>query len=97
MNVQPQSCDLTIDSDDNQRLADLCGQFDEHLRRVEETFGVEINSRGNVFQIIGEPASARQAGNVLKGLYEETAKGPLSPAKVHLFLQGSAAGEALPR
>ena len=51
--------DFTLDPDDNARLANLCGPFDEHLRQVELRLGVEINHRGNVFQVIGEDAAAR--------------------------------------
>lgn len=38
---------------DNKRLAKLCGQFDENLCLMERYLGVEINNRGNDFQIIG--------------------------------------------
>ncbi len=87
LNALPQSCDFRLESEDNQRLANVCGQFDENLRQVEITCGVEINNRGNVFQIIGDPTSAQAAMEMLKGLYEETAKGPLTPANVQLLLQ----------
>ena len=35
MKVQPDSFDFTLEPADNERLANLCGQFDEHLRQVE--------------------------------------------------------------
>ena len=44
---------LALSPPDNQRLAELCGKFDENLRQIERQLGVEINSRGNQFQIIG--------------------------------------------
>ncbi len=87
MSAHPQSCDFILESADNQRLANLCGQFDEHLKQVEQSLGVEINSRGNLFQVIGEPVSAKLATDVIKRLYEETAKGPLTPARVHLLVK----------
>lgn len=74
---------------DNQRLANLCGQFDEHLRQVERRLGVEINNRGNVFRVIGDPEAVRATGEVLKGLYAAARSGPLNPPQVHLFLQQS--------
>ena len=49
--------DFTLDPEDNARLANLCGPFDEHLRQVELRLGVEINHRGHLFQIIGDEAS----------------------------------------
>jgi phosphate starvation-inducible PhoH-like protein len=81
--------DFTLEPADNQRLANLCGQFDEHLRQLERRLGVEINNRGNVFNIIGDQAAVSAAREVLQGLYDETANAALSPASVHLFLQES--------
>ncbi|HRP36047.1 MAG TPA: phosphate starvation-inducible protein PhoH, partial [Gammaproteobacteria bacterium] len=45
--------DLVLEPADNQRLANLCGQFDEHLKQIERRLGVSIGSRGNRFQIEG--------------------------------------------
>jgi phosphate starvation-inducible PhoH-like protein len=72
---------------DNARLANLCGQFDEHLRQMEQRLGVEINNRGNLFRILGAPDATRSAGDVLERLYKLTSEGTLTPAKVHLHLQ----------
>lgn len=83
----PQTCDFTLDTDDNRRLADVCGQFDENLRRLEESLGVEINNRGKQFQVIGEPVPARKATEVLRRIFAETAKGPVNPDKLHLFIE----------
>lgn len=89
MSEHLQSNQFVLDPPDNLRLANLCGQFDEHLRQIERSLGVEINNRGNCFQVIGEDASVRAAGEVLNGLYAESANETLSPAQVHLFLQGT--------
>ena len=89
MSEHLQSNQFVLDPPDNLRLANLCGQFDEHLRQIERSLGVEINNRGNRFQVIGEDASVRAAGEVLNGLYVESANETLSPARVHLFLQGT--------
>jgi phosphate starvation-inducible PhoH-like protein len=82
----PHSNDFVLEPADNQRLASLCGQFDEHLKQIERRMGVEINSRGNMFRVIGDALSVRAAGEVLKELYAETGGAPLTPARVHLFL-----------
>ena len=87
MKVQPDSFDFTLEPADNERLANLCGQFDEHLRQVEGRLGVEVTSRGNRFRVIGDSAPVQMAGQVLKNLYSETAKVHLTPARVHLVLQ----------
>lgn len=77
---------------DNVRLANLCGQFDEHLRLVERRLGVEINSWGRRFQIIGEQGSTQVAEDVLIQLYKATENNTLSARDVHLHLQESANG-----
>jgi len=65
----------------------LCGEFDTHLRQIESRLGVEINNRGNSFNVIGEKLSVEAAGEVLKSLYEETSMARLTKRRVHLFLQ----------
>jgi phosphate starvation-inducible PhoH-like protein len=85
----PESTDIVLEPADNQRLANLCGQFDEHLRQIERRLGVEVNNRGNIFRVIGDGEAVQAAGEVLRGLYRETAEEPLSPNRVHLFLQES--------
>lgn len=87
MNSTLESCDFVLDSADNQRLANVRGQFDEHLKQVERRLGVEINSRGNAFQVIGDTNAAQAAEKVIKGLYAEAEKVSLTPDRVHLFLQ----------
>jgi len=87
--------DISLEPADNERLAELCGQFDDHLRQLEQRLGVEINSRGNRFRIIGEAGSVQQAQQVLEGLYRATASSTLTPEKIHLYLQEADAGTAV--
>lgn len=84
---QPLSADLVLDPSDNNRLANLCGPLDEHLRQVERRMGVEINNRGNTFQVIGTAKSVEMTEKLIKDLYSSTETEMLSPEKVHLFLQ----------
>ncbi len=72
------------------RFANLCGQFDEHLRLIEQRLTIEIRNRGNQFELIGEPKHTTSAENLLRRLYRETKGTELSPDMVHLFLQESA-------
>ncbi|HMM78005.1 MAG TPA: PhoH family protein [Gammaproteobacteria bacterium] len=83
--------ELTLEPLDNERLANLCGQFDDHLRLIERRLGVEIGNRGNVFQLTGETAARETAAGILRELYAATAHKLLAPADVHLQLQESAA------
>src|SRR5512139_440677 len=89
LNASADSLDLTLEPADNQRLANLCGQLDEHLRLIERRLGVEINTRGAQFRIIGDGEAVKAAAEVLRGLYKATAEEALIPATVHLFLQES--------
>jgi len=84
-----QSSQFTLEPADNQRLANLCGQFDEHLRQIERSLGVEINNRGNQFEVIGEHRSVQAAGELLAGLYKEADESALNSESVHLFIRES--------
>ena len=48
--------DFTLEPDDIERLANMTGPFDAHLRLVELRLGVEISNRGNVFRVDGRDA-----------------------------------------
>jgi len=85
----PEFVDLVLTPEDNERLANVCGQLDEHLRQIERRLGIEINNRGNHFRLIGVPHAVAAGARVLRDLYESTADEPLTPQKVHLFLQES--------
>ena len=75
---------------DNQRLAALCGQFDQNLQIIERHLGVEINNRGSEFEIFGSPMSVSKASKVILQLYEETSKSDnIDPSKVQLTLKSS--------
>lgn len=89
MNATPASSEILLEPADNKRLANLCGQFDEHLRQIERRLGVEISNRGNNFRVIGDSDSVTAAGELLKSLYSQTGREQLSPARVHLHLQES--------
>ncbi|HRF64132.1 MAG TPA: PhoH family protein [Candidatus Competibacter sp.] len=90
-NPSPKFQDLLLEPADNERLAKLCGQLDEHLRQIERRLGVEINNRGHQFRVIGEPHAVTVAVAVLEALYRTTQDEILTPAQVHLFLQEAGA------
>ncbi len=89
MSKSLETLDFVLEPADNRRLANLCGQLDEHLRQVERRLGVEINNRGNNFRVIGGKGAIRLASKVVQELYAETAQRALTPSGVHLFLQQS--------
>jgi phosphate starvation-inducible PhoH-like protein len=84
---------FTLEPFEARRFANLCGQFDEHLRLLEQRLDVEIRNRGNQFELIGEPGPTHSAELLLRRLYRETKATELSPDLVHLFLQESAVQE----
>ncbi len=74
---------------DNDRLANLCGQFDEHLKQIEERLKVQISNRGDQFLVVGPDKIAASAQKLINHLYEATEMETLAPERVHLFLQDS--------
>jgi len=83
---QPHS--VVLEPDDARHLAALCGQFDAHLRQIEERLGVSIAARGNRFLISGDEAAVAAAADLLAHLYAEICQGvTLSPESLHLQLQ----------
>ncbi|AOV17559.1 phosphate starvation-inducible protein PhoH [Acidihalobacter aeolianus] len=94
--AHPASLNLTLEPASTVRLANLCGQFDEHLRLMERRLGVELNNRGGHFTLIGQdPAALDVAARVLRTLYESAGDEEITPAMVHLSLQECGA-ESLP-
>ncbi len=87
MNPPPYHQERWLEPADNQRLANLCGHLDEHLRQIERRLGVEIRNRGNQFRFVGSPEAAAVAEATVVGLYALTRDQALTPTTVHLFLQ----------
>ena len=85
--VQTVVRDLVLEPADNPRLANLCGQFDEHLRQVERRLDVVIRNRGNRFQVEGSREMADAAARVLQSLYDLAGTETINPHRVHLWLQ----------
>jgi len=93
LNPNPASLDIVLEPADNERLAAVCGQFDQHLRLIETRLDVEINNRGNQFHILGPSGPAARAGEVLNLLYSESDEAAITPERVHLCLQQAEADE----
>ncbi len=87
--MMTESLDIEFKPADNARLANLCGPTNEHLQLIEVRLGVEINNRNHHFQIIGDAADVKMAGDILKALYQLTLSQQLDTNHVHLQLQES--------
>ena len=89
MSIHPETVDLELSPEDNERLANLCGQLDQNLRQIERRLGIEINNRGAVFRLIGDGDAVRAAEQILRSLYRSSETELLTPERVHLHLQES--------
>jgi len=69
--------------------AELCGQFNEHLKQIEERLSVQISNRGDFFTVSGPGPAAKSAEAVINHLYALTESSKLLPEQVHLSLQES--------
>jgi|TARA_Y100000310_G_scaffold329404_1_gene399190 phosphate starvation-inducible PhoH-like protein len=87
LNNPTQPVTFLLDPEDNQRLADLCGEYNAHLKQVEEGFGVRISHRGHLFCVDGQDQDVRNAQDVLCALYEDSGQEtPLSPDRVQVAI-----------
>ncbi len=89
MAVRSTSTRFSLSPEDGERLANLAGPLDEHLRQIELRLGVEIAQRGAQFEISGE--ARRVAARLIEELFELTASETLDAQRVNLMLQDSAA------
>jgi len=87
--------EFLLEPQDNDRLANLCGQFDEHLRQLEKRFKVRISNRGHQFHVAGSAHAVESTKEVLNQLYIATHHESLSPTRVHLFSQEASIETAL--
>jgi phosphate starvation-inducible PhoH-like protein len=85
------SIQFDLEPADNERLADLCGYLDENFRLIERRLGIEVNNRGNAFQLIGETVNINAGRDVIEELYQETGqREALKAETVHVILQSRA-------
>lgn len=85
-----QSIKLTLEPENAEFLANLCGPFNEHLKLIERRVGIEIRNHANHFQLLGDLDAIRLVGEMLEELYSEATKDKrLSPDDIHLMIQQS--------
>ena len=80
---------------DNDRLANLCGQLNIHLRHIEARLQVNIANRGNQFKVTGSEAAVKAACAVIQKLFDTTKTEQLSSESVHLAMQDASVDELL--
>jgi phosphate starvation-inducible PhoH-like protein len=87
VNASVATRELTLEPNDNARLAKLCGPMDANLKLIEERLGVELRHRGHQFSILGDESSTALAADVIGSLYDASVRDALSAEQVHLVLQ----------
>ena len=88
-----QRINLELEPADTERLANLCGEFDQHLKQIEGRLQVDIFCRGNLFTVQGEAGQARAASRLIKQLYKLSDSEVLTPEVINLHLQDSGIAE----
>ncbi|HEX6996528.1 MAG TPA: PhoH family protein [Gammaproteobacteria bacterium] len=93
--------DVILEPADSRRLANLSGQFNEHIRQIEQQLDVRIKSRGNRFEVSGSEPATERARAVLEDLFALTETEELDPERVHMSViehrrpEGKSAGDDL--
>jgi len=79
---------LVLEPDNPQRLANLCGRLNEHLKQIEQRLLVKIQNRGSEFMVTGEPVAVKNTSHILRNLYALTqAETDLVPDTIHMAIQ----------
>ena len=90
--VSTRSSEFALDPADAERLANLTGPFDAHLRLLELRNGVEIANRGNIFRISGDEAAVARTEKLLRQLWDDAGAELLTAPAIHLRLAEAEAG-----
>jgi phosphate starvation-inducible PhoH-like protein len=93
LNAAIETREFLLEPANNSVLANLCGQFNEHLRQIEERLGVRISNRGNHFRIVGPGNASDMGARVIKQLYDLAGRENLDSQRVHMCLQENAMNE----
>jgi phosphate starvation-inducible PhoH-like protein len=89
LNTPTETREFYLEPADNSVLANLCGQFDEHLRQIEDRLDVQISNRGNFFRVVGVGQASQSGEDIVRRLYRLARNEALNPQRVHMCLQES--------
>ncbi len=86
--------DFALEPLDIERLANLAGPLDGHLRQIELRLGVEISNRGNIFRVSGADAAVvERTEALLRRLYDEAAAETFDSHAINLRLSDAGIGD----
>jgi phosphate starvation-inducible protein PhoH and related proteins len=79
---------LVLEPENPQRLANLCGRLNEHLKQIENRLLVKIQNRGNEFMVTGAPDAVKNSSSIIRKLYAMTQNTQdLAPDTIHITIQ----------
>ena len=77
--------EITLQPEDNHRLANLCGALDENLKQIESALEISISRRGATFKLTGDKQNTRLAAQLLESFYARS-KQPIDLEDIQLGL-----------
>lgn len=84
-----------LEPENVERLANLCGQLDSHIKQIAEHYQIKVFNRGARFQLEGSLTACESAQDLIQRLYRETHNGTqITPDLIHLLLQEDKAVKA---
>ena len=76
---------LQLPDDDNLKLSNLCGPFDENLKQISTGLEIEISRRGTSFILNGNKNNTELGCQLIKDFYNRSTK-PINPEDIQLSL-----------
>ncbi|HSH73221.1 MAG TPA: PhoH family protein [Methylophilaceae bacterium] len=77
--------EITLQPEDNHRLANLCGALDENLKQIEDALDVSIARRGAHFRLTGDKQNMQLAAQFIESFYQRSKK-PIDLEEIQLGL-----------
>ncbi|MFA6180217.1 MAG: PhoH family protein [Candidatus Methylopumilus sp.] len=77
--------EITLQPEDNHRLANLCGALDENLKQIEDALDISISRRGAHFRLTGDKQNMQLAAQFIESFYERSKK-PIDLEDIQLGL-----------
>ncbi|MAS00451.1 MAG: phosphate starvation-inducible protein PhoH [Nitrosomonadales bacterium] len=76
---------LQLPDDDNLKLSNLCGPFDENLKQISSGLDIEIIRKGSSFHLNGDKNNTILGCQLIESFYNRSSK-PISPEDIQLSL-----------
>ena len=76
---------LQLPDDDNKKLSNLCGPFDENLKQISTGLEIKINRKGSIFTISGDVINVKFGCALIEKFYNGSTN-PMNPEDIQLNL-----------